>query len=80
LYIGDERYSIECRQPGWLWRNETNSQKWMTGWSSRFEITSEGWVDSESEFRFNGNILLDLPGKDRIETAIAFITALYDLI
>ncbi|MDE5843517.1 MAG: hypothetical protein K2H35_07275, partial [Muribaculaceae bacterium] len=79
LYIGDERYSLECRQEGWLWKNETNSQKWMKKWSARFEITSNGWIDSKGEFLFNGNTLIDLPGHDRIETAKAFINVLHEL-
>lgn len=80
LYIGgDNLYSLECRQMGWLWRNETNSVLWKKQWSSRFSITPEGWIDSEGEFHFEGNYLLQSNGQDRIQTAVNFLKVLYEL-
>lgn len=80
LYIGDGKYSLESLDEGWLWRFEEKSKKWLTKWQARFEITPEGWTDREGEFSFKGNYLLSKEGKDRIETALDFINALYDLI
>ncbi len=79
MFIGEQRYSLECRQKGWLWRNENNSSKWMKKWSSRFSITPEGWMDKEGEFLFEGNYLLQSNGRDRIQTAVSFVQVLYEL-
>ena len=35
-----------------------------------------GFRDDENIFSFDGLVLLDLPGKDRIQTALAFLEAI----
>ena len=73
------KYSLECTDEGWLWRNETKSVQWLRNWSARFDISDAGWEDMNGEFIFDGNCLLQTR-EDRIKTAVSFITALYRLL
>lgn len=80
-------YWLECAQEGWRFKFE-DSKRWKKEWSSRFFIDHNGlWHDLQNNFKFiispydkTENILLDMPEKDRIESVILFLEALYNLI
>ena len=73
---GDMR--LECCEKGWDIRFFDRRCKATKSFLSRFEeITNEKglttYVDTEGEFKFNGTIMLDLKGEDRIQTALRFL-------
>ena len=73
---------MECYPKGWEIGIWDKRQKVTRKFGNRFEtiLNAEGNVigfrDAENIFSFDGLVLLDLPGKDRIQTALAFLEAI----
>ena len=73
---------MECYPKGWEIGIWDKRQKVARKFENRFEIISDaegnaiGFRDAENIFSFDGLVLLDLPGKDRIQTALAFLEAI----
>lgn len=87
LYIktsGSEKDAmyLECYPDGWEVGVWDKRQKVVKKFDERFEsvVDSEGntvsYRDVKNIFKFNGLVLLDLPNKDRIQTALAFLDAI----
>ena len=84
LYIrteGSDSYAMymECNPKGWWIGIWDKRQKVTRKFGNRFETISNaegnaiGFRDTENIFSFDGLVLLDLPSKDRIQTALAFL-------
>lgn len=84
LYIrteGSDSYAMymECNPKGWWIDIWDKRQKVTRKFGNRFETISNaegnaiGFRDTENIFSFDGLVLLDLPSKDRIQTALAFL-------
>ena len=73
---------MECYPKGWKIGIWDKRQKVARKFGNRFEAISDtegnavGFKDVENIFSFDGLVLLDLPGKDRIQTALAFLEAI----
>ena len=83
LYIrteGSDSYAMymECNPKGWWIGIWDKRQKVTRKFGNRFETISNaegnaiGFRDTENIFSFDGLVLLDLPSKDRIQTALTF--------
>lgn len=73
---------MECYPKGWeivIWDKR---QKVARNFEKRFKTISDaegnavGYRDGKNIFNFDGLVLLDIPGKDRIQTALAFLKAI----
>ena len=73
---------MECYPKGWeivIWDKR---QKVARNFEKRFKTISDaegnavGFRDGNNIFNFDGLVLLDIPGKDRIQTALAFLKAI----
>ena len=73
---------MECYPKGWEIGIWDKRQKVTRKFGNRFETISNaegnavGFRDTENIFSFDGLVLLDLPGKDRIQTALSFLEAI----
>ena len=73
---------MECYPKGWKIGIQDKRQKVARKFENRFEVISDtegnavGFRDAENIFSFDGLVLLDLPGKDRIQTALDFLEAI----
>ena len=73
---------MECYPKGWEIGIWDKRQKVARKFENRFEVISDaegntvGYRDGENIFNFDGLVLLDFPGKDRIQTALAFLKAI----
>ncbi|MDE6741528.1 MAG: DUF262 domain-containing protein [Muribaculaceae bacterium] len=81
LYINENDMALQCIDRGWIVCLFDRRRKASKAFLNRYEEYQyeEGWLmykDTFKEFSFDGNILLDLPGKDRIETALLFLESL----
>lgn len=74
LWIDRFRFSMECVDAGWI--IHTDGGDFLPGiHQERFVMSGEEISDSENCLRFVGNVLQDMPGKDRVETALVFLEA-----
>lgn len=70
---------MECYPKGWEIGIWDRRQKVARNFEKRFKTISDaegnavGYRDDENIFNFDGLVLLDFPGKDRIQTALAFL-------
>ena len=73
---------MECYPKGWEIGIRDKRQKVTRKFGDRFETISDaeehtvGFRDVEKKFSFDGIVLLDLPGKDRVQTALDFLEAI----
>ena len=85
IRLNEKKYWIECVPEGWRF-DFSEDDIWHQEWKRRFTVGTDGlWNDSMGKFSFkldnNGyNTVKDLEKHDRIETGIAFIKALYELV
>lgn len=80
LWFGNVGLSMECCENGWEIKGPDyeSSQPDLSSLEPRYCYDSKSWnmIDQRNVFIFSGMILNDLPGKDRIETAVEFINSL----
>ncbi len=76
LFINKEALVIECVDNGWQIKNFDRRFKCVSNMLNRFNHVNGSFSDSRGQFTFVGDIFLDLPECDRIETAIEFLKAL----
>lgn len=69
---------MECYPKGWEISIRDRRHKVARNFEKRFKTISDtegnavGYRDGENIFNFDGLVLLDFPGKDRIQTALVF--------
>ena len=81
LYINDSDMTMQCTEEGWKIKLLHRGKRACKAFLRRYEESEdeEGnlcYEDSVGQFSFDGIILLNLPKKDRIETALLFLESL----
>lgn len=81
LYINDSDMTMQCIEDGWIIELLDRRRKACKEFLKRYEIIEDKagnlwYKDPVGQFSFDKNILLDLPTKDRIETALLFLKSL----
>ncbi len=66
---------MECIPTGWKISVDDSRRKVSRKFLKRYEAP-DGFADSDGEFSFSGHVLLDLPGEDRISTALRFLATI----
>lgn len=88
LYVDDDinadgtALRMECVEDGWLIGIDDARRAAAKRFEQRFNTMVDvqnnkiGFIDTKQEFSFEGFTLKDVDGKDRIETALAFLNAI----
>lgn len=73
--------TMQCTEEGWIVELIDRRRKACRAFLNRYEENEDEvgnieYVDTLGEFSFNRDVLLNLSGKDRVETALLFIKSL----
>lgn len=81
LYINDSDMNMQCVEDGWIIGLDDRRHKACREFLKRYEVqeNEDGtivYTDTQGQFSFDGDVLLDMPEKDRIETALLFLKSI----
>lgn len=76
VWLNAAGVSLECVERGWNIECVDPEKAHTSPVFQRFILNGTGMTDTQNAYTFNGTVLEDLSGKDRIETAVAFLNDL----
>lgn len=81
LYINDSDMTMCCIEKGWIIGLTNHGHKAGRKFLKRYEKQEDedgniAFRDTSGQFNFDGDVLLDIPGKDRIRSALLFLESL----
>lgn len=73
IWLPDYGISMYCVKNGWKILHDKKIAKGISKYGFRFKIHENNVADTKGKYKFSEDVLLDLPKKDRVETALDFL-------